>query len=173
MGRPTADDWIKKLGLESHIEGGAFREIYRSEITLQQAQMPANLAGDRSLTTSIYFLFKENQFSAFHRIRSDEQWHFYSGDPLIVYEITPGGTITEHLLSNDFDGAGSFTCVIKAGNWFASCLAAGGEYALAGCTVAPGFDFVDFELASRIELLQIYPEHAALITRLTNAPNEG
>lgn len=173
MNRPSADDWIKKLALESHIEGGAFREVYRSEITLKRAHMPGILPADRSLSTSIYFLLKENQFSAFHRIRSDEQWHFYYGDPLVVYEITPLGIITEHLLYNDPGGEGSLTCVIKAGNWFASCLGQGGEYALAGCTVAPGFDFADFELANRTDLLHSYPHHASLITRLTHASNDN
>jgi len=94
-------------------------------------------------------------------------WHFYFGDPLVVYELEPSGTLTEHLLGNDPEQGQQFQCTVKAGNWFASRVQLGGAYSLVGCTVAPGFDFADFELAEREALTQEYPAFASLIRELT------
>ena len=105
--------------------------------------------------------------ATFHRIAADEQWHFYYGDPLMVYEITHGGRLIEHRLGQDPEKGECFQTVVKAGSWFASMPAPGSEYSLVGCTVAPGFDFEDFELARREPLTQMYPEHAAIIAQLT------
>lgn len=157
MNRITAGHWIHTLQLTAHVEGGAFRETYRS----------AGKTGDKNYCTHIYFLLQQNQFSAFHRIQSDEIWHFYYGDPLIVYEIDSNGMLKEHLLGNDPDKGQSFHCVIGAGNWFGSRVAAESDYSLVGCTVSPGFDFNDFELAERQELSAIYPQHKELIRALT------
>jgi uncharacterized protein len=166
--RPGADYWIKILELNTHIEGGAFREVYRSGGIISKNNLPAGFKGDRNVSTSIYFLLEQNQFSAFHRIASDEAWHFYFGDCLVIYEIEETtGELTEHKLGNDPEKGETFQAVIKAGNWFASRVAATGEYTLAGCTVAPGFDFDDFELAKRTTLTEQYPQHAALIAELT------
>ncbi|WP_431210348.1 cupin domain-containing protein [Puia sp. P3] len=107
------------------------------------------------------------QFSAFHRIAADELWHFYYGDPLVVYEISHSGRLVTHRLGADPAKGESFQTVVKAGSWFASEPAQGSEYGLVGCTVAPGFDFADFELAEREGLVQQYPEHGELIRRLT------
>jgi predicted cupin superfamily sugar epimerase len=84
-----------------------------------------------------------------------------------VYEIDQQGRLIEHRLGSDPDNSESFQCVISAGNWFAARLAPGGHYALVGCTVSPGFDFVDFELADREELLRLFPEHTEVIKELT------
>lgn len=165
--RPPASYFIDKLGLTPHIEGGAFREIYRSELTIPRSALPLFFQGDRSASTSIYFLLAAGQFSAFHRIAADEGWHFYYGDPLLVYEITHGGRLIEHRLGQDPEKGECFQTIIKAGSWFASVPAPGSEYSLVGCTVAPGFDFEDFELARRESLTQMYPEYATLITQLT------
>lgn len=165
--RPDAAYWIDKLQLTAHVEGGAFREVYRSELVISRNALPLFFQGDRSASTHIYFLLTGDQFSAFHRIAADEIWHFYSGDALLVYEITHNGRLMTHRLGGDPEKAESFFTVIRAGNWFGSALADGGEYALAGCTVAPGFDFGDFELAEREVLAAQYPEHGSLITRLT------
>lgn len=165
--RPDAAYWIDKLQLTSHVEGGVFREVYRSELVIPRKSLPLFFQGDRPASTHIYFLLLDGQFSAFHRIASDEIWHFYSGDPLLVYEITHSGRLVTHLLGGNPDQAESFFSVVRAGSWFASAVADGGEYALVGCTVAPGFDFADFELARRDVLVNQYPEHAALIRRFT------
>lgn len=165
--RRTADYWIQQLQLTEHIEGGAFREVYRSPLQLAAAALPPSFGAPRNNSTSIYFLLKQEQFSAFHRIKSDELWHFYYGDPLVVYELEPTGALTEHLLGNDPEQGQQFQCTVKAGNWFASRTQLGGTYSLAGCTVSPGFDFADFELADREQLTKEYPAYATLIRELT------
>ncbi|THU35837.1 cupin domain-containing protein [Niastella caeni] len=167
MSKRTAAYWINKLQLATHIEGGAFREIYRSPVLAPLSALPAGFTGERNFSTSIYFLLQQHQFSAFHKIKSDEVWHFYYGDTLIVYEIDQQGRMIEHRLGCDPDNQESFQCVIAAGNWFAARLAPGGDYALVGCTVSPGFDFADFELADRKELQHLFPEHTEVIKELT------
>jgi hypothetical protein len=114
-------------------------------------------------------MLEQGQFSAFHRIASDEQWHFYFGGSLIIYEIDPAGNLLEHRLGNDpaLIDQQDFQCVIKAGSWFASSPAPGAHYCIAGCTVSPGFDFEDFELAEPASLIAIYPQHKDLIISLT------
>jgi uncharacterized protein len=168
--RPNADYWIKKLQLTPHIEGGAFREVYRSPLSVPAPSLPILFQGDRSICTAIYFLLQQGQFSAFHRIASDEIWHFYSGDPLLIHEIGHNGSVITHSLGSNPEAGQKFFTVIKAGSWFASIPANGSEYSLMGCTVAPGFDFADFELAERTTLSDRYPEHAKLIHALTRIP---
>jgi hypothetical protein len=165
--RPTASYWIDKLQLTRHVEGGAFREVYRSALTIPRRSLPLFFQGDRNVSTSIYFLLAEGEFSAFHRIASDEGWHFYFGDPLVIYEIGHSGLLTTHRLGPDPEKGESFHAVVRAGSWFASIPAPGSEYSLVGCTVAPGFDFAEFELADRTGLMQQYPLHAELIHSLT------
>jgi predicted cupin superfamily sugar epimerase len=165
--RPDAAYWIDKLQLTPHVEGGAFREVYRSELVIPRHSLPLFFQGDRPASTHIYFLLTAGQFSAFHRIAADELWHFYSGDPLLVYEITHNGRLVTHRLGGDPEKGESFFAVVHAGSWFGSALADGGGYALVGCSVAPGFDFADFELAERGVLAAQYPEQAELIRRLT------
>jgi uncharacterized protein len=163
----NAEYWINHLQLTKHIEGGWYNEVYRSSLVLNKHQLPASFSGERNSCTHIYFLLQKHGFSAFHRIKSDELWHFYAGDTLIVYEIDSSGKLIEHLLGHELEKGQSFFCVINAGNWFASRSAPGSEYALVGCTVAPGFDFEDFELADRKSLSNVYPQHADLINQLT------
>jgi len=158
--------WIEKLQLTRHIEGGAFREVYRSSLSIGHQCLPATFKGDRNASTSIYFLLAHGEFSAFHRIASDECWHFYSGDRLHIYEILPSGELITHRLGSDIENGESFQTMVRAGSWFAS-VPAGSEYALVGCTVTPGFDFADFELADREGLSRQYPQHASLISALT------
>lgn len=162
----TADYWIEKLNLTVHPEGGAFAEVYRSELILPVAILPAGFAGDRPASTSIYFLLRANEFSAFHRIPSDELWHFYTGGPLEIFEINPAGKLTTHRLGPEPAAGESFQCRITAGSWFASRPASGTDYALLGCTVAPGFDFEDFELGEKSALLTAFPQHKSLIEAL-------
>jgi predicted cupin superfamily sugar epimerase len=165
---PPTGFWIEKLKLSRHVEGGSFKEVYRSGLILQKAVLPAAFKNDRNISTSIYFMLEQQQFSAFHRIASDEQWHFYYGGALHIYEIAVDGHLTIHKLGNDpANDETSFQCVVKAGSWFASRPAEGAAYCIAGCTVSPGFDFEDFELAERHKLVATFPQHLALINSLT------
>ena len=163
-----ARHWIDRLHLQPHPEGGYYRETYRAPLILPYAALPSH-GGDRSASTAIYFLLAGDEFSAFHRIRSDELWHFYAGSGLLVHVITPAGEYEQLLLGNNAAAGEQFQTVVPAGCWFGSSLrdSSAGTYALVGCTVAPGFDFVDFEMAKRNELLAQYPQHRAIIERLT------
>lgn len=159
--------WREKLQLQSHVEGGAFRETYRSEWVLDMSTLPAGMIGSRNASTCIYFLLEEGEFSAFHRIAADEIWHFYDGQTLTIYEIAPGGDLQTHKLGRDIENGETLQVIITAGNWFASRVEAPGTFALVGCTVAPGFDFADFELAERASLQAAYPQHATLIESMS------
>ena len=149
------------------MEGGAFHEVYRAELILPKSALPLFFQGPRPAATHIYFLLTKGQFSAFHRIASDEIWHFYFGDPLIIHELGHNGRLTEHRLGQNPDKGVSFQTVVRAGSWFASAPAQDSEYALVGCTVAPGFDFAEFELAKRETLTAQYPDHTGLIKQFT------
>ena len=160
--------WVDKLQLLPHPEGGFYKENYRSTETLEHGFIPERFTGSRSMSTAIYFLITAGNFSAFHRIKSDECWHFYTGDPLLVHMINDAtGDYAVIELGNDPNGTGVFQAVVPAGFWFASETKAGGAFSLVGCTVAPGFDFADFELANRAQLIAQFPAHTTLIQRLT------
>jgi hypothetical protein len=162
-----AQYWTNHFGLSPHPEGGYYRVTYQSDLTIVRSALPSRYQGDRLASTAIYFLLDGQDFSAFHRIASDELWHFYAGSSLVVYVIDPEGNYSELHLGNDSDGGEVFQAVVKAGCWFASRLKDGAGFALVGCTVAPGFDFADFELAVRSELTTAYPQHRKLIEELT------
>jgi hypothetical protein len=162
----SASFWIQHLQLSRHVEGGSFKEVYRSPLKASKDCLPQTFRDTRNFSTSIYFLLEQGQFSAFHRIASDELWHFYFGHPLTIYEIEPNGKLIVHKLGNNPVNNESFQCVIKAGSWFASEVEGQGLYSLVGCTVSPGFDFEDFELADCNKLSQQFPEYAHLIRRL-------
>lgn len=163
-GCPAADEWIMRLGLQKHPEGGWYRETYRSSAVVPVAGLPAGFGGDRAASTAIYYLLARNQSSRFHRIKSDEVWHLYDGGPLLIHCISPGG---EYMSLRLGKGEGQPQQVVPAGTWFAAEPGEGADYALAGCTVAPGFDFADFELGRRSELIRLFPRHHELIARLT------
>jgi uncharacterized protein len=159
--------WIRKLELEPHPEGGYYRQTYRADLVLPEESLPPNFTGPRSVSTAIYFLLDAENFSAFHRLRSDELWHFYAGGALLVHVIEADGHYFKIQLGNDPEGGDVLQSIVKAGCWFASKVKDGKSFALVGCTVAPGFDFEDFELAEREELARSYPQHRELIERLT------
>lgn len=164
---PNATYWKEKLQLTAHVEGGAFKEVYRAPLLLPQSVLSKEHNGPRAASTSIYFLLEHGEFSAFHRIASDELWHFYDGGSLAIYEIDKNGTLTRHLLGRNIEAGAQLQVLIKAGSWFASRVEDEGSYALCGCTVAPGFDFADFELAGRQKLAAMYTQHSDLIASLT------
>jgi predicted cupin superfamily sugar epimerase len=155
---------VEKLQLIPHPEGGWYRETYRSPGTFSGTD---EFPEGRAFCTAIYFLITHNNFSSLHRIKSDEIWHFYAGDPLEVVEINKNGQLIHSVLGNSISKGQNFQCTVPAGSWFGSRLIPGGKYALAGCTVSPGFDFRDFELASRMQLISEYPLHQKIITELT------
>ena len=166
MNISNAAFWISHLHLNKHIEGGWYSEVYRSPLSISKSSLPPGFNGDRQFCTHIYFLLEKGNFSAFHRIASDELWHFYQGDPLVIFEIDQQGNMIEHVLGNDPTKNQQLFCVIKAGNWFASRPAMDSEFSLVGCTVSPGFDFHDFEMAKENELLNSFPQHSELIKNL-------
>jgi predicted cupin superfamily sugar epimerase len=159
--------WIEKLQLDPHPEGGYFRQTYRSEMVIAREALPSEFSGARAVSTAIYFLLDGKNFSAFHRLRSDEIWHFYAGEPLIVHVIDAGGKYSRILLGSKPEAGQILQAVIRAGCWFASHVADWNSFVVVGCTVAPGFDFEDFEMGRRAELGAQYPQHRELIQRLT------
>lgn len=165
----TASYWIEKYNLLPHPEGGHYAETYRSAESIKGNALPAHFTGDRAFSTGIYFLLEKIDFSAFHRIKSDEMWHFYAGDALDIFVIYPEtGNLETIKLGSDPDNGEVFQAVVPAGAWFGSRPASGSNYALVGCTVSPGFDFADFEMAERETLLNTFSQHSILITELTH-----
>jgi predicted cupin superfamily sugar epimerase len=136
-----AKDLIRELRLQPHPEGGYFREIFRSAHKVQ----PLDERSARCALTTIYFLLVKGQHGRWHRVASDEAWHFYEGDPLEIYWIDGRDAVHQELLGPGTSNAHSM-CVVPAGCWQAATPL--GEYSLLGCTVAPGFEFQDFEMLS-------------------------
>jgi uncharacterized protein len=167
MTNRNAQYWIEKLQLEPHPEGGYFRQTYRSEVLIAREALPAGFSGARAVSTAIYFLLEGKNFSAFHCLRSDEVWHFYAGEPLVVHVIEPDENYFRILLGRDLDGGQVLQAVVRAGSWFASHVEDWNSFSVMGCTVAPGFDFEDFEMGKREELGRRYLQHRELIERLT------
>ena len=158
---------ISKLELTPHPEGGYFKETYRSTGIIPQNILDGDFSGGRNYSTGIYFLLTAGNFSAFHRIKQDEMWHFYEGDPLVVHMIFPDGAYQFQKIGLNFENGELPQFVVPKGIWFASEVVDGGQFSLVGCTVSPGFDFEDFELVDRKELANQYPECSEIIERLT------
>ncbi|MBK9440781.1 MAG: cupin domain-containing protein [Comamonadaceae bacterium] len=162
----SAQTYIETLCLQIHPEGGFFRETYRSDGRMTVAGT-ANDPVQRNICTCIYFLMEKGNFSAFHQLKSDEMWHFYAGQALEVLELKASGELLCTRLGPDILNGDLHQYVVPANTWFASRVAAGGDFSLVGCTVAPGFDFADFKLADRSDLLARFPQHAPAIVALT------
>lgn len=157
--RPSAEDLIHRLKLMPHPEGGFFRETYRS---------PATDGRGRAAATAIYFLLPRGHVSKLHRIDADEGWHLYMGGPLEIYELGPERQQAKlTLLGTDFARGEVPQHVVPAGAWFGATPAPWTDYALVGCTVAPGFEFAKFELGKRENLLAAYPEAREQVLRFT------
>ena len=162
----SSQSLIDTFQLLPHPEGGWYKENYRSEATIPKDALPEQFEGDRQISTAIYFLLEEGNFSAFHRIRSDECWHFYAGQTLEIFELSPNGTLKIISLGNSLSEGTCFQYVVPAGYWFASRPAEKSSFCFVGCTVAPGFDFNDFELAKASDLIKAFPQHEMLIRSL-------
>ena len=163
----TADYWINRLKLDPHPEGGFYRETYRSKENIQLCGLPSRFASPRSFSTAIYFLLRGQDRSCFHRIKSDELWHYHAGNTLNIYLLQQSG-LTVFRLGNNLEDGDSLQVIIPANCWFGAKVISPEAYTLSGCTVAPGFDFKDFEMADRHQLLQEFPAHAEIITALTH-----
>ena len=157
---------IQRYNLEPHPEGGWYKQTYKSNEQIAAEALPERFGASRVFSTAIYFLLEKGNFSAFHRIKSDECWHFYAGDPLLIYIIEQTGELKVISLGNDHEKGQSFQYVVPANCWFASRPAPGSEYCFVGCTVSPGFEFEDFELANATELSVMYPQHKSIIIEL-------
>lgn len=158
---------IETLELQPHPEGGYYKETYRSKDTITKDALPDIFNGDRNHSTGIYYLLESKDFSAFHRINQDEMWHFYKGSTLILTTISDKGELSTIKIGNDIANGETPQAVVPKGYWFAAKVEKPESYALLGCTVAPGFDFQDFELAERNKLIAEFPQHKNIITTLT------
>ena len=149
------------------IEGGYFRETYRPALTIPADSLPNEYGGDRNVSTAIYYLLTPETFSAIHRVKSDEVFHFYAGDAVEMLQLWPDGRGEIIVIHNDLAAGLEPQVVVPAGVWQGCRLVPGGSWALMGCTVAPGFDYADFELGDRAALIAAYPQYTAFTTALT------
>ena len=166
----SAKDYIELLSLENHPEGGYFSSYYRASDQVITLDARYN-TGDkhRPSGTSIYFLLEKQNFSAWHRLKSDEVWHYYDGgSPIDIHIIDQNGKLTTHCLGNpNMTEHASFQLLIHSGCWFAAEVRDQESFALVGCTVSPGFEYCDFELGDRENLIHQYPDHLSMIRKLT------
>ncbi len=158
--------WVKKISLIPHPEGGFYKEVYRSAEAASAESLPERFSTERNYSTAIYYLLESGDFSAFHRIKSDEIWHFYDGEPLNIYIIDNNGALTIKTLGLSEKDNVYPQVIVPATTWFAAKPV--GSFTLAGCTVSPGFDFHDFEMADNKSLKEKYPEHSEIIDKLTH-----
>lgn len=160
--------WVDKLKLLPHPEGGCYRETYRAAEIIPQSSLPESFAGARCFSTAIYYLLAGGDFSAFHRILSDEVWHYYDGgSDLLIHVISPDGAYTRLCLGRSAKALPQ--AVVPRGHWFAADVEDKSSFALVGCTVAPGFDFSDFEMGDRGHLMKTFPLYGEVITSLTRS----
>ena len=167
MNSGQADLIIGQYRMQPHPEGGFFARTYHSSGVIPKAALPAEFTGERYFSTAIVFLLKENDFSALHRLRQDEIWHFYLGGALRLVMISPGGKFSETILGQNVTAGSVVQAIVPAGCWFGAKPVEGAVFSFVGCTVAPGFDFADFELAKRSEILPRFPDLETIILEFT------
>jgi predicted cupin superfamily sugar epimerase len=166
--RVTPEDIIEFFGMRPlPEEGGYYAETYRSAEKIAGAALPERYGGERSLGTAILYLLTAESFSALHRVRSDEIFHFHLGEPVTMLQLHPDGSSEVVTLGPDILNGQQVQVVVPKGTWQGCFVNEDGSFALLGTTVAPGFEFADFELGSREELLAKYPERRELVLRLT------
>ena len=165
---PTAKEIQELLKLQPlPVEGGYFGETYRSRFTLTQRSLSPGYSGERPLSTAIYYMLTPDTFSAIHRLKGDEVYHFYLGDPAEMLILKPNGTGETVLMGQDIVSGMRLQHLVPGGVWQGSRLRPGGKFALLGTTMAPGFDPADFQLGARDELSARYPAYPELIAVLT------
>ncbi len=155
----NAQEWIEELGMVSHIEGGYFKEVLKSDQTIHHNNHK------RALYTSILFLLEQDNPSNFHRLTADEIWYYHDGTSLTIHMIHPDGTYQQIKLGKNIKDGEVLQAVVPKGVIFGSSVEEG--YALVSCMVAPGFEFEDFKLFNQQELLDLYPKHQKIIEKLT------
>jgi uncharacterized protein len=167
---PTTEELIRHLNLQPHPkEGGFFRETYRADDVWPLSALPARYGSERHASTAIYYLLTPATFSALHRLQTDEIFHFYLGSPVRMLQLLPNGMGRTIVLGSDLLAGQQVQVVVPRGVWQGSLLEPGGAFALLGCTVAPGFEYADYESATRNEMVERYPTFAELIAQLTVA----
>lgn len=173
-GMATAEEIIKAMGLEPlPEEGGYYRETYRSDYGANQARMfGVDADSNRDLSTAIYYLVHTGSFSAIHRIKADEVFHFYAGDPIEMLQIDEEGNKKIITMGSDVLAGQEPQVVVPRNDWQALRLVEGGSWALLGTTVAPGFEFEDFEVGLREQMLELFPQHRDDIIRFTRESHE-
>ncbi|MGD2035181.1 MAG: cupin domain-containing protein [Bacteroidales bacterium] len=159
--------WIQYLNLKPHPEGGFFRETYRANLEVDQKHLPFGFSGNRKLSTSIYYLLRSEDISRFHRLHSDELWYYHYGSSLKVVMIDKEGNKHTWILGARPDKAEKLQVLIPAGTIFGAEVIDPDSFSLMGCMVSPGFEFDDFDMFDKEELLQAYPKHAAAIEKFT------
>ncbi|MCB0358116.1 MAG: cupin domain-containing protein [Bdellovibrionales bacterium] len=172
---PRAESIIAELGLEPHPEGGWYRETYRSADRVSVSGPDNRFGGARSSSTAIYYLLPAGHHSRFHRMKSDEVWHFYGGSPLSLMLLSPDDGLVHLRLGDQFGSGERFQAVVPAGHWIAArpTSSTEGDFSLVGCTVSPGFEFGDFELADSDRLLERWPEHREVILSFAEHTGDG
>jgi len=164
----TADDLIKMFNMKLlPKEGGYYSETHRSDHLIAGASLPEQYKLERSLSTAIYYMLTPDTKSLLHRLPTDEIFHFYLGDPVLMLQLFPDGTVSTIILGQDLEAGHSVQVLVPKGVWQGSYLLEGGEFALMGTTMAPGFDFADNEIGDRETLIRLHPSHQDLIKRLT------
>ncbi|NAS29409.1 hypothetical protein GTQ40_00350 [Flavobacteriaceae bacterium R38] len=162
-----AEKLIQLLNLTPHPEGGYFKETYRSDGKINEDSLNNSYSGNRNYSTAIYFLLTSDQFSSFHKIHQDEAWHFYDGVPVKIHMISNNGDYSNVIVGRDFDKGEVPQFVVPGEYWFAAEVIENNSFSLVGCTVSPGFDFNDFKLAKREDLILKFPQHKEIITKFT------
>ncbi len=157
-----AETLVEDLQLKPHPEGGFYRQTYHASKTIQAH-------GDkRYLATSIYYYLNSDDYSAWHRLKSDEMWHYYAGDGLTLHIIDDRGELTHIRMGNPSKNSELVAqALIPAGHWFSAEVECDNTYVLMGCTVSPGFDFADLEVGRCEALLAEFPQHNDILCRLT------
>lgn len=158
---------VSSLDLKNHPEGGFYKETYRSKGVIPEKSLDQPIQGERSYCTGIYFLLTSDTFSAFHRINQDEMWHFYEGSSLTIHMIDEQGSYSSQKIGLDFSNGEVPQFIVPKRAWFAAEVNKPDSYSFIGCTVSPGFDFADFELADQNKLSVKFPEQKEVIERLT------
>ncbi len=161
----TKDYWVKNLEMSAHPEGGYYSVEYVSPHKISDNELEISFKGQRALASSIYFLIEEGNVSNFHRLTSDEIWYYHDGEPLTVAVITPSGEYISYEIGLDFEKGQRPQVLVPAGSIFGSYPTK--DYSLVSCMVSYAFEFEDFELFKRDDLVKMYPEHVEIINKLT------
>jgi predicted cupin superfamily sugar epimerase len=159
-------NWVSKLGLTPHPEGGFYKRTFESKEQITDKELSVTFEGQRKLYTSIYFLLTSDDVSHFHRLKSDELWYFHAGSPLTIHVIDENGEYQELKLGLNLEKGEVPQILVKKNSIFGSSVMEEDTFSLVGCMVSPGFEFRDFELFTQDELIQKYPQHEEIIIKL-------